>query len=183
MNRVSTFPIARRRKRGYDVDEVDEFLSRARAAYDGVPGVALRASEIRHTAFPLRRKGYQTQAVDAALERLEDAFAARERELALLEVGDPEYRARTKELADEIEARLRRDDKQRFSRVSVFSDGYRMRDVDAFARRILAYLETGDGLTVTDARAVVFAPQRGGYREAQVDMLIDALVDVMLAIR
>ncbi|WP_374953954.1 DivIVA domain-containing protein [Rathayibacter sp. AY1B1] len=30
-------------------------------------------------------------------------------------------------------------------------------------------------------RTVSFAPQRGGYAEAQVDLLLDTVVDVMLA--
>jgi DivIVA domain-containing protein len=32
-------------------------------------------------------------------------------------------------------------------------------------------------------RTVVFTTQRGGYRESQVDLVLDAVVDVMLAVR
>jgi DivIVA domain len=81
---VSTFPRSPKSKPGYDVAQVDEFLVSARRAYDSDPSTpgALTASDIRHTAFSMAKGGYSTSHVDAALERLEDAFAARERENA-----------------------------------------------------------------------------------------------------
>src|SRR5690554_5492358 len=84
----STFP--KTRKRGYDIDEVEDFLEEARRAYSSpVPGSSVvSADSIRTTAFSLRRGGYSTTHVDAALERLEDAFATREREQAIQSAGE-----------------------------------------------------------------------------------------------
>ncbi|MCU1637163.1 MAG: transporter permease, partial [Cryobacterium sp.] len=38
-------------------------------------------------------------------------------------------------------------------------------------------------VTVDDVRTAVFRPERGGYREEQVDAVLDSVVDVMLAVR
>ena len=52
----------------------------ARRAYDGTArrdDPPLSSEKIRLTAFGMQKGGYSTAHVDAALERLEDAFAAR----------------------------------------------------------------------------------------------------------
>ena len=86
---MSTFPRSPKSQPGYDVEQVDEFLLTARRAYDGDESAPdLTAADIRHTAFPMTKGGYSTTHVDAALERLEDAFAARERETARARMGD-----------------------------------------------------------------------------------------------
>ena len=86
----TTFPRTRRSRLGYDVEQVEDFLEDARQAYDAGPGqpVVITAETIRHTAFAMQKGGYSTVHVDAALERLEDAFATRERERALQSSGD-----------------------------------------------------------------------------------------------
>ena len=38
-------------------------------------------------------------------------------------------------------------------------------------------------MSVEDVRTVAFRPKKGGYREAQVDLLLDSVVNVMLAVR
>lgn len=185
---MDTFPRARRSSRGYDVDEVEDFLGLARRVYDGgaLEGESLTASGIRAHAFTLRLHGYATGAVDAALERLESAFSARERSTAVAEAGDEEaWFARARADADEVIARLKRDPGRRFDRVGALSRGYRVADVDAFGDRLVRFFEVGDGPStgVADVRGAAFAPQRGGYREAQVDALLAVVVDVMLAVR
>ena len=74
----AAFPEARGREKGYEKRAVDAFLARARDAFeDG--GEPLTAAEVRQVSFPLVRHGYAIASVDAALGRIEDAFAARER--------------------------------------------------------------------------------------------------------
>lgn len=178
------FPRVRGRRYGYDVDEVEDFLAIARAAYDDKrtnPGVT--AGDIRRTAFSMQRGGYATAAVDAALERLEDAFAARERDRILRKAGERAYYAKARTLAKDIIGRMQRPDKHRFERTGLFVQGYRTKDVDLFAERVRAYFEDGEPLTVEEVRSIAFRPGRNGYREAQVDLLIDGLVEVMLAVR
>lgn len=177
----TTFPRARRRP-GYDPAEVDRFVAAARASFDGRGG-RMTAAEIRRTAFTMRRGGYATGAVDAALERLEDAFAQREREAAVSGGGERAYYAGTRQLAKEIIARLERPEGRRFTRVGITRIGYSVREVDRFAEAARAYFEEGAVVKVDRVRSVAFRPRRGGYSEAQVDLLIDGLVETMLAVR
>jgi len=67
--------------------------------------------------------------------------------------------------------------------VNVLSTGYHPKDVDAFAKRLGGYFREGKPLSLTEVRSIVFRPKHGGYREAQVDALLDAVVEVMLAVR
>ncbi len=137
---------------------------------------------IRRAAFPLVRGGYLISAVDAAVARIEDAFAARERDAALSRKGARAWVGRSRNLAQEILDRLSRPRRRRFDRVGLLSYGYRVDEVDIVADRIARYLESGEPLTVEQVRSVAFRMQRGGYREAQVDAVLDAVVEVILAI-
>lgn len=179
----STFP--KTRKRGYDIDEVEDFLEETRRAYSSsVPeSTVVSADSIRTTAFSLRRGGYSTTHVDAALERLEDAFATREREQAIQAAGEDAWFHETRSIAQEIVNRLSRPHRHRFTRAGFMVNGYRRKDVDSLMDRILAHLVSGAPLEVTEVRTAAFRPQRGGYREAQVDLLLDSVIDVMLAVR
>ena len=81
-----TFPETRGSEKGYDKRAVDAFLTRARQAFEA-GAEPMTAAEVRQAAFPLVRRGYVISAVDAALGRVEDAFAAREREEAVSTSG------------------------------------------------------------------------------------------------
>ena len=181
----TTFPTAQGRTRGYNREQVDAFLAAARAAYDlddSEPPV-MTAADIRRTSFSLARGGYATHAVDAALERLEDAFALRERQRAFAQRGKGEWLSSARETAQVILNRLNRPEGHRFSRTSVLAQGYRVEDVDAIAQRLKAYFETGAPISADTVRTAVFRAQRGGYVESQVDLLLDAVTEVMLAVR
>jgi DivIVA domain-containing protein len=176
----STFPRARKPHLGYNIAQVEEFLSVARRAYDGSarPGDPPLSSErIRLTAFAMQKGGYSAAHVDAALERLEDAFAAEERQVAARLHGTEAW------LSEAISNRLVRPEGQRFDRVSPLALGYRVREVDRFADKLTRYFRDGWPISIDDVRTVVFSTQRGGYRESQVDLVLDAVVDVMLAVR
>ncbi|WP_433268286.1 DivIVA domain-containing protein [Actinosynnema sp. CS-041913] len=70
----------RRASNGYDPREVDTFLTRAAASLDGKG--RMTSSEVRHTRFSTTsglRRGYQTRAVDALLDELEQEFRSRGR--------------------------------------------------------------------------------------------------------
>src|SRR5690554_1884622 len=179
----TTFP--KTRKRGYDVDEVEDFLEEARRAYSAtVAGSSVvNAESIRTTAFSMRRGGYSTSHVDAALERLEDAFATREREQAIHAAGEDAWYQETRVIAQEIVNRLARPQRHRFARAGFMVNGYRRKDVDELCDRIQEHLVSGGPLDVQEVRTAAFRPQRGGYKEAQVDLLLDSVVDVMLAVR
>lgn len=201
----TTFPRTDKKTLGYSREQVEEFLARARNAYDSpdddeaaaddaradAPDDAhadarqapLTAEVIRHTAFAMQKGGYSPAQVDAALERLEDAFAAREREHAAQGMGEQAWMEQAQMTAQLILARLGRDRGHRFARTSVFSVGYRRTDVDRFTHRLQRYFEEGRPVGVDEVRTAVFRAERGGYREAQVDGLLDSVIDVMLAVR
>lgn len=179
---MSNFPTVARGKRGYDPVQVDEFLEQARTVFDGRGG-DLGATDIRRAAFDLKKAGYEPGMVDAALERLEDVFATRERQAARSELGEKEWFGRARELAQVIVNRLNRDDRERFDRVGFAKLGYSVVEVDEFSDRLIRYFSEGAALEVEEVRTVTFRAQRGGYSEAQVDLLLDSVTDVMLAVR
>ncbi|MCT9820297.1 DivIVA domain-containing protein [Microbacterium sp. W1N] len=178
---TTTFPLAPGRQKGYDPEAVDAFLLRARDAFEAREG-ELTSAEIRRTAFRLVRRGYDVGAVDAALGRLEDAFAAREREGALSRAGARAWVGQSRKLAQEILDRVSRPERHRFRRAGFLHFGYRIDEVDIVADRIAAHLESGEPLTPDQIRSVAFRMQRRGYDETQVDAVLDAVVEVMLAV-
>lgn len=180
----TTFPRIKR-GRGYDIDEVEDFLEDARRAYTGDPEAAktVTAETIRRVAFTMRRGGYSPSHVDAALERLEDAFAARERDRMLTQLGDQGLYQQARSEAQVLLDRFVRPRGRRFKRVGPFTGGYSVRDVDAFTDRVVRYLQQGEELSAEDVRGAIFAPQRGGYHETQVDLVLDAVIDVLLAVK
>jgi len=185
---TATFPTAAKGQLGYDVDEVDAFLAEARRAYTsgaeaGDDDASVDATRIRRTAFTMRKGGYSTKHVDAALERLEDAFASRERERALAGGGEADWYSGARGTAEQLVARFERPQGHRFDRVGLLTQGYHPADVDRLVRRLQAYFTAGQPLSIDDVRSSVFRAKRGGYREAQVDHVLDAVVDVMLAVR
>ncbi len=181
----NTFPRTRSSRRGYRVDQVEDFLEDARQAYtaDVNAPVALSATSIRQVAFAMEKGGYSPLQVDAALERLEDAFANRERERAVQQLGDQAWYAEARTIAQEILSRLSRPAGHLFDRVSFLGSGYDRKQVDAFSTRLTAYFQEGKPMSIDEVRTVAFSPKMGGYREAQVDLLLDSVVNVMLAVR
>jgi DivIVA domain-containing protein len=181
----TTFPRARKGNPGYNVDQVEDFLEDARRAYAADPNApaALTAGTIRTQAFSLQRGGYSTTHVDAALERLEDAFAARERENKMAQQGDQAWYSQARTTAQTILDRLARPSGGKFRRVGALVQGYSPKEVDEFSKRLIDYFQNGKPMSVEQVRTITFAAKRGGYQETQVDLLLDAVVDVMLAVR
>jgi DivIVA domain-containing protein len=178
----SSFPETRGREKGYEKRAVDAFLDRARASFESGAD-ALTSADIRQAAFPLVRHGYVIGSVDAALGRIEDAFAARERTNAVTTQGAQAWVGSTRDTAQIVLDRFSRPRKRRFDRLSSLRYGYRVDEVDLVSDKIARYLETGDALSVEQVRSVAFRMQRGGYREVQVDAVLDAVVEVMLAVK
>jgi len=176
------FPHTSGRQKGYRPEDVDEFLARARAAFEASGKGEVDSGAVRTVAFPLVRHGYQVAAVDAALGRIEDAFAAREREDALGRAGARAWVGQSRQLAQEVLDRLTRPKGHRFRRVGFLRFGYRIDEVDLVADKLARFLENGENLTADQVRSVAFRMQRRGYSETQVDAVLDAVVEVMLAV-
>jgi len=182
---VSTpFPLASGKSAGYRRDQVDEFLARARNSYEQGDGAeTMTATEIRRTAFAVKRKGYSARHVDAAMDRLEEVFFERERRARIAEVGEDAWWAETRQLLSEVRGRLERPRGKRFKRRGILASGYRRAQVDAFLDQVSAMLRSEGSLTATEVRGVVFHSQWRGYNEDQVDALLDAVVVLILSTR
>lgn len=181
---MTIFPQAESGRPGYDPAEVDAFLTAAKNAYEGLAtDIPISVDRIRHQAFTFRRGGYSTAHVDAALERLEDVFASRAKEDAIAAGGEAAWMEQARDTAQAIVNRLARPTGKQFRRASPVTLGYHRADVDAFGEKLMRYFTEAWPITVADVRTVVFREQRGGYREDQVDAFLDAVVDVMLAVK
>lgn len=175
------FPLVEGRARGYAQDEVGDFLRRAKASFEKRDG-QVTAADIREVSFALVKGGYEPAAVDAALARIEDALAQRERSAAIARQGAGQWVQGARETAQVILDHLGRPPRERFARVGMFSYGYDRDEVDHAGDRIVRFLRDGEPLTADQVRSVAFRMRRGGYREEQVDALLDATIDVVLAV-
>lgn len=168
---------------GYDKAEVSEFLSRARRVYEGSES-GITSSDIRQVIFTLiPRDGYDTHEVDQALWRLEEAFAARERQGATQETGEAGYYKQIRQQAQEILDRVARPEREKFRRAGRLHIGYHPADVDHFCDRLVRYFQGDEALSVATVRNQKFRTQLGGYDEIQVDRVLDETVSVILAVR
>ncbi|MGM7696677.1 DivIVA domain-containing protein [Microbacterium sp. A84] len=176
------FRVTSGRERGYHRAAVDTFLAAARDSFErGLD--ELTATDVRVASFPLVKAGYVVSDVDAALGRIEDAFAARQRQRVVHEVGVDAWVVQARSGAQTILDHLARSRRRKFARTGILSFGYRVDEVDHVAQRIVRYLRDGDALSVEQLRSAAFRMQRRGYREEQVDALLDATIDVILAVR
>ncbi|WP_406250058.1 DivIVA domain-containing protein [Microbacterium sp. M] len=178
----TAFTLTTGRTRGYHPAAVDAFLAAAKTSFERDDD-ALSAEDVRVASFPMVRGGYAVAEVDAALGRIEDAFAARVRDRAVRAEGATAWVEQARGEAQVILDHLARPKLHKFARVGWLTYGYRAEEVDHVARRIVRYLRDGDELSVEQLRSAAFRMQRGGYREEQVDALLDATIEVMLAVR
>jgi len=180
----SSFPLATGSQIGYQPEQVDAFLDRARAAYEGSGEASMTAEEVRRTAFAVKRGGYAARYVDAAMDRLEDVFFERERRARVRSEGEEAWWDETRQLLSEVRGRMQRPRGRRFRRRGIFATGYRRSQVDAFLDRIFDMFERRElGLSTAEVRDVVFHSQWRGYDEDQVDALLDSVVELILATR
>jgi DivIVA domain-containing protein len=171
-------------KRGYDRDEVDEFFAHARQLYERAPAEALNSTDVRRVGFGLVRGGYVTSAVDAALDRLEQAFVARARAEHVGKYGQKAWMDNLGERARTLYGRLGRSDGDRFSPPKRSNQGYEPADVDALCHRLVGYFDNGVTITAAEVRTATFRSRRGknAYDEDSVDSFLARAVDVLLGV-
>ena len=163
---MSTFPKVAKGKLGYAIDEVDSLIARARDQYSSDTARTLDWRQLTSHGFTMVKTGYQPEAVDAAIDKLQDTFAARD--LSSNRIG---------ELRIALLGRVSRPKGRRFSKAGVMRLGYSRSQVDAVIKVIEEYLEGGEKLLIDEIRNMRFKVQRGGYIESQVDSFIDRLVE------
>nr|WP_026821214.1 DivIVA domain-containing protein [Arthrobacter castelli] len=170
---------------GYKVKQVDRFLASARHFYEDSEARPVTSRDVRAVAFDPARGGYEAQAVDAALDRLEDAFAQRERDQLIDEEGEEAWLAQIGSVSAVLRQRLHRPDGERFRRPKKRgARSYDVGDVDELCGQLLGYFEEDEALSVDVVRRAVFrsADGRDGYEETQVDAFMDRVVELMAAI-
>lgn len=169
---------------GYDPDQVDELLARARAAYETSDTLdTLSVQEIRAAAFDLVRNGYNTNQVDAALDRLESAFIQHQRAAQIDATGQDDWMDGVAQRATTLYGRLVRPAGQRFAPPS-HGRGYDSAAVDALLDRLVSYFKSGTPLQAQEIRLATFPSARGSraYGEGAVDSYLDRAVEVLLAV-
>ncbi len=158
-------------------------MARAREQVDSPhESPAMTSAEVRASGFDLQRGGYDIGHIDGVLARLETALAQRERDVETAAIGEDAWTDLARERARVVLARIRRPNSQRFVRAGTIHYGYSIRDVDEFTDRIADFLTKGTPMTDQEVRDVVFRRRRNGYAEWQVDVLLDRVIEIVLAI-
>ena len=184
MTNTNMFRTAGRFRYGYAPDQVDTFFTHARRAYEGDQSEPMTGSDVRRAAFDVVRGGYVTSSVDAALDRLERAFAARERSEFVATHGQQAWMEQVAAQARTLYDRLRRPDGERFAPARRGEQAYDPVDVDALCHRLIDYFDKGTPLTSDEVRQTTFGRARGhhGYAEGPVDAFCDRAVEVLLGV-
>ena len=184
---IAPFERVGRREYGYNTRQVDEFLAKARSYYnaESPAAKAITSRHVRSMAFDPAKAGYEPQAVDAALDRLEDVFAQRERDELIQDKGEEAWLMQIGRTSAVLRGRLHRKPGERFRRPSRRKvPSYNVQDVDALCDELLGYFEQDKPLSVDVVRRAVFREAKGpeGYEETQVDVFLDRVVELMASI-
>ena len=178
------FPVVGRISTGYHREQVEEFFDRARDEYESTSGATpLTEHDVRTVAFDLVRAGYDTAAVDAALDRLEAALVQRRRDAYIAEHGQQAWMDQVADLATSLYPRLVRPAGERFAPPES-GKGYARESVDDVMDQLVSYFDADADLSAAELRTVTFPAARAGgaYAEGTVDAYLDRAVEVLLAV-
>lgn len=191
---ASGIALVSKRKWGYDVPQVDEFLERAHKLYDS-EGMQLTQKDIQNVSFEMRKGGYAIAQVDAALARLERAVVDKQTTWEITQHGRVAWKAQTEDLYRQIAGHAQRPQRKRFAAGEGKQPSYDRKQVDRLVDQVVdkAAAELGiDGadqdqskkdidLNAQRVANVIFTQRRGkhGYDERQVDYYINACVQLL----
>jgi DivIVA domain-containing protein len=177
------FPRAGLLRSGYSVKQVDAFFEQVRQTYEQpmVDPDSLNPLTIRQATFDLTYRGYNTDAVDTALDKLEDAFAKRLRDQFVQAHGNDAWQQDLAARAQALYDNLRKDKGQRFSRPGGLGRGYDAKKVDELLDRLTAFFDTGEPVTPDEIRTAAFARRikPRAYDEDEVDAYLAQAVDIL----
>lgn len=197
-----TTTIARvgKRKKGYDVHQVDAFLEQAHALYEA-DGIQLHRSDIQDASFDIVKGGYAIPQVDAALERLEQAVTDKQTQYDIAQLGRVAWKAQTEAQFQELDRHAQRAEGQRFAPAQPKTPSYDRKQVDRLIDRVLAKAEAelerisagssgrqgpeaDPTLTSQYVEDVSFTQRKGkhGYDERQVDYYLNACVNLLASL-
>ena len=191
---ASGIALVSKRKWGYDVPQVDEFLERAHKLYDS-EGMQLTQKDIQNVSFEMRKGGYAIAQVDAALARLERAVVDKQTTWEITQHGRVAWKAETEDLYRQIATHAQRPERKRFAAGKGKQPSYDRKQVDRLVDQIVdkAAAELGvDGadrdqskkdidLNAQRVANVIFTQRRGkrGYDERQGDYYINACAQLL----
>ena len=137
-----TTTIARvgKRKKGYDVHQVDAFLEQAHALYEA-DGIQLHRSDIQDASFDIVKGGYAIPQVDAALERLEQAVTDKQNQYDITQLGRVAWKAQTEAQFQELDRHAQRALGERFAPGKPKTPSYDRKQVDRLVDRVLVKAE------------------------------------------
>lgn len=164
---------------GYNPEQVDALLDLAKRQYESPDEVLLRASDLRGLRLDLVSGGYAVSQVDAALDNLEDHFIQAEVKAFRERFGEQELAKRYGELQKSLIPRLRRESGKRFAKVSILARGYDRKKVDGLCDRLMAHVNGGPRLRVSEVRRAQFSSTRAGYSMPQVDGFLDRVIEAL----
>jgi DivIVA domain-containing protein len=173
------FQAADKKTLGYDPAQVDEFIARARAQFAAPDLAVVAADAVRSIEFDLVKAGYVIEVVDAAIERLEETFAAREIQRQKAEKGSYALDDRLARITEILRGRLNRPKGKKFSSTGWLLRGYSRKQVDALCEQIARHFDSGTALLPAEVRRSIFRAKRGGYAESQVDAFIDRVIEAL----
>ena len=174
-----SFPFASPDDWGYQTQQVDAFIEKARAQYANPNSEMVTSNSLRNTEFELVKGGYEIPAVDSAMDRLEDAFAKREIDRQRNLRGQTAVMDRLERITEIVRGRLVRPKRKKFSNVGWLLRGYSRSQVDQLCALIANHLESGEKLQLNVVRRSIFKAKRGGYVEAQVDAFLDRVAEIL----
>lgn len=195
--RGNRLPLADKNKWGYDIDQVDEFLDRAHQLYDA-PQPQLNQEDIQNVLFTLVRGGYDIEAVDRALLRLEQAAVDKQTSYEISSEGRVAWRTKTVQLAQTLMPRANADNGYRFADGHGKEPSYDRKQVDSFVVNAVTRIcdelgieypqavsssnfDSDEDFTPRYVSTILFTQRKGdrGYDEGQVDMYVNRISQVV----
>lgn len=195
--RGNRLPLADKNKWGYDIDQVDEFLDRAHQLYDA-PLPQLNQEDIQNVLFTLVRGGYDIEAVDRALLRLEQAAVDKQTSYEISSEGRVAWRTKTVQLAQTLMPRANADNGYRFADGHGKEPSYDRKQVDSFVVNAVTRIcdelgieypqavsssnfDSDEDFTPRYVSTILFTQRKGdrGYDEGQVDMYVNRISQVV----
>lgn len=176
---MSAFKTVAKGKLGYEPEEVEAFIAKARDQYNNFSAQLLDWRDITGQRFTLTKGGYDIASVDAAIDKLQDTFAERELGKKSNPYGAPLGSSMLTELRGLLLGRASRPLSKRFDRAGVMGVGYSRKEVDALLTVVQDFLNGDEDLSLEEVRSLTFKVKRGGYFESQVDAYIGRLVEYL----
>lgn len=192
--KVSGMERVGKRKFGYNVSQVNEFLERAHKLYVS-DNMDLTQKDIQEVSFDLERDGYVISQVDATLSRLENAVVDKATEYDIMHRGRVVWKAEIEDIYRTLLKHAKRAERQRFAPGEPKHPSYDRTQVDELVNQILdkiaislghrASWDTDEDILkeITDdfVSDVVFTQRVGkrGYDERQVDYYLNSCIRVL----